>query len=62
VRSADTNPTSACSLRVVFKQAVMSYRFPPHEITLAEIARTLDKLPVERFGNPVAINVMMDDR
>ncbi len=50
------------SLRLVFKDSVVSYRLSSDPITFGEIAGTLDRIPFERHGDLVAIDVILGKR
>ncbi len=45
-------------LRIVFSDTVVSFRLAT-DTTFGDIARTLDELPSQRYGHPVAIDITL---
>jgi hypothetical protein len=59
MRQIRTTPTQRNQLRLVYEDKVLSLGGLA-EMTYGEIARVLRKRSIRRYGNPVAINVILD--
>jgi len=61
MRSTHVDHAAGSRLRIVFNDTVVLFNLDA-PMTLGEIARTLDQLPNERYGNPVAIDITLGSR
>jgi hypothetical protein len=58
MQSVHVDPARENFLRFVFNAGVVSYHVPA-DVSFGEIAQALGKLPSERYGHPIAINVTL---